>query len=210
MATHYEYPISAVPHRTPLEPQGPLVTPGVYTVRLTVDGRSETAPLTVKMDPRVDATMADLEALHAAQTAMAASLDALAKADLAARSVSEQLSKLNDSALRAQLASFSDVLKTLLSGTGPKTAKQLPGIDDLNSEATELYGELQQADVAPTAAQVSAAAHVESESQTVLEEWERFKESQLPAINQELRDAGRPGIDLSHRPANIPQRGDED
>ncbi len=47
-ATHYDYPIAAVPHRTPLAPQGPLVVPGTYTVRLTVDGKSETAPLTVR------------------------------------------------------------------------------------------------------------------------------------------------------------------
>ena len=77
---HYDYPIAAVPHRTPLAPQGPLVVPGTYTVRLTVDGKSETAPLTVKMDPRVHMSQAELEALHAAQTTMAASLDAVAKA----------------------------------------------------------------------------------------------------------------------------------
>lgn len=43
-ATHYEYPISAAPHRTPLQPQGPLVLPGTYTLRLTVDGQSESIP----------------------------------------------------------------------------------------------------------------------------------------------------------------------
>ncbi len=36
-ATRYEYPISAVPHRTPLTPQGPLVLPGIYKARLTVE-----------------------------------------------------------------------------------------------------------------------------------------------------------------------------
>ena len=34
-------------------PEGPLAVPGVYQVKLTVDGQSYTAPLEVKMDPRV-------------------------------------------------------------------------------------------------------------------------------------------------------------
>ena len=209
-ATHYEYPISAVPHRTPLEPQGALVVPGTYTVRLTVDGHSETAPLTVKMDPRVHTSMADLEALHAAQTAMAAALDALAKADLAAHSVSEQLSAPENATLSAQLAPFSEALKTLLGGAGPKAARPQPGIEAVTSEAAELYGQLQRADAAPTAALLAAAAQVEDEGKEVLPGWEDFKEGQLPALNEKLRDAHRPPIDLSRRPEDMPQSGDED
>ena len=46
-------PIAAVPHDTVPVPIAPWAAPGVYTVKLTVDGRSYTQPLTVKMDPRV-------------------------------------------------------------------------------------------------------------------------------------------------------------
>src|SRR5258708_39108008 len=46
-------PIAAVPHHTVPVPSGPWAPPGRYTVRLTVDGRSPTQPLTLKMDPRV-------------------------------------------------------------------------------------------------------------------------------------------------------------
>jgi hypothetical protein len=55
-----EYPISAIPHDTPQEPLGPLVLPGDYTVRLTVDGVALARPLTVKMDPRVRISQDDL------------------------------------------------------------------------------------------------------------------------------------------------------
>ena len=34
-------------------PSGPWAQPGQYTVKLTVDGKSYTQPLTLKMDPRV-------------------------------------------------------------------------------------------------------------------------------------------------------------
>jgi len=55
-AVKHTYPMSAVPHKTPAEPQGPLAVPGKYTVKLTVDGHTYTQPLTVKRDPRVTAT----------------------------------------------------------------------------------------------------------------------------------------------------------
>jgi photosystem II stability/assembly factor-like uncharacterized protein len=41
---------------------GPKALPGTYTVRLTVDGKSSTLPLTVHPDPRVTASQAELEA----------------------------------------------------------------------------------------------------------------------------------------------------
>jgi photosystem II stability/assembly factor-like uncharacterized protein len=50
------YPISAVPFDTAPDSTSPWVMPGKYTVKLTVDGRTSTQPLTVVMDPRVKAS----------------------------------------------------------------------------------------------------------------------------------------------------------
>ena len=50
----HEYPISALYQNTPALPLGAMVTPGRYTVRLTVNGRTFEQPLEVAMDPRVD------------------------------------------------------------------------------------------------------------------------------------------------------------
>jgi hypothetical protein len=41
--------------------RGPLALPGNYQVRLTVGGKSQTAPFEVKLDPRVQVSQADLE-----------------------------------------------------------------------------------------------------------------------------------------------------
>ena len=214
IATHYEYPIAAVPHRTPLVPQGPLVVPGLYTVRLTVDGNSETASLTVKMDPRVHMTQAELEALHSAQTKMAASLDALAKADIEAHSVMEQLDALQDKALAAQLASFRTALGTILHGTqnGAKAdaTNQLTGIDEVSGEAAQVYNELEQADAVPTAALLTAAAHVQDEGKPILPSWENFKQTQMPEMNRQLQREHHPVIRPNQHPANMPEEGDED
>src|SRR5207302_1342250 len=45
---------------TPSWPEGPLALPGVYTVKLTVDGTPYTQTVTVKNDPRSPASAADV------------------------------------------------------------------------------------------------------------------------------------------------------
>ncbi|MBV9264372.1 MAG: glycoside hydrolase [Candidatus Eremiobacteraeota bacterium] len=59
-ALQQDLPISAVPHRTPRVPEGPLVVPGRYAVALDVDGRTMERTLTVAMDPRVRISRAAL------------------------------------------------------------------------------------------------------------------------------------------------------
>ncbi len=59
--TRRQYAISAVYQRTPSGPQGPLVPPGIYTVKLIVDGASFEKSITVKMDPRVKISEEDLD-----------------------------------------------------------------------------------------------------------------------------------------------------
>ena len=152
----------------------------------------------------------ELEALHTAQITMANSLDALAKADLQAHSVMEQMATVQDRALATQLAPFNAALKVIVEGTGPGAAKRLPGIDKVTAEATQLYGELEQADANPTEALLAAAAHVEMEGKEVLPGWEEFKQNQLPEMNQQMKNAHRPAINPDRKPSNMPEAGDED
>jgi len=51
-------PMQAIVHDTAPASIAPWAMPGVYTVKLTVSGQSHTQPLTVKMDPRVHAELA--------------------------------------------------------------------------------------------------------------------------------------------------------
>jgi photosystem II stability/assembly factor-like uncharacterized protein len=60
-ALRHDYPMTAVYHNTPREPRGPIALPGEYTVKLTVDGKSFTQPLTLKMDPRIKTPPAGLK-----------------------------------------------------------------------------------------------------------------------------------------------------
>jgi len=52
-AVSRDYPISAIVHDTPIGPQGVLVLPGTYTVKLSVAGVTQSRSFQLKMDPRV-------------------------------------------------------------------------------------------------------------------------------------------------------------
>ncbi|MEN9382706.1 MAG: hypothetical protein RI940_1589 [Bacteroidota bacterium] len=64
MNTPPSYPIAAVYGNTAPEFTSPWVMPGNYTAVLTVNGKSYTQIIKVKMDPRVTTSIADLQAQH--------------------------------------------------------------------------------------------------------------------------------------------------
>ncbi len=212
-ASNYEYPISAVPHDTPRTPQGPLVLPGAYTVRLSVGGKQLAAPLTIKMDPRVTASGADLENLFKVEYELYGMVSSSAKAALEAHSAREQIEKDSQNAaagLKATLEKQDQQIGELLRGNErPGESEGEPGLDGVAGEVSALYMEVGQADAAPTAAQQSAAAHLGGESREVVRKWESLK-STIPDLNRKLSAAHLPAIDLMQAPASMPASGDED
>lgn len=58
------FPMTAVKHNTAPEPTAPCVMPGMYKVRLKVNGQTMEQPLQVVMDPRVKTSMKDLQRQH--------------------------------------------------------------------------------------------------------------------------------------------------
>jgi hypothetical protein len=213
-ATNYAYPISAVPHDTPRESQGPLALPGTYTVRLTADGKTMTAPLTVKMDPRVHATAAELQSLFAAQVKLAELVTKSATASLEAHSAQEQLEALSKSAQAAvkdAVEAADKELAEVLSGHAkPGGGEAEPGLDDVAGELAGLYTQVGMADAAPTAAQAKAAAHASEETAEALKHWERVRDESIPALNRQLEGAHLPILNLEQKPENMPESGDED
>jgi photosystem II stability/assembly factor-like uncharacterized protein len=194
---HHDYPIGAIAHDTPRLPQGPLALPGKYTVRLTADGQSYTAPLTVKMDPRVKTSPADLEQLFNLETKLASLLTRSSLTTMEARSVREQMKKLagratgalaeSIKAVEAKVNAISDVPKN----SSESHAKE-PTLSETGKDVAALYAAIGQADVTPTAAQVAAVPAVEQDLWTAIKRWESLKASDLPALNRALRSANLP------------------
>jgi len=81
-------------------PVGARVLPGTYSVRLTVDGHSETQRFVVRADPRSHATAADLDAQYTLLTRVNDTLSAANNAVRTIRNVRAQLAQ-RDSTLQA-------------------------------------------------------------------------------------------------------------
>ena len=203
----HEYPISAVPHDTPRSPLGPLAVPGEYTARLTVNGHTSTAPLTIKIDPRVHATLSDLEQQFNLETRLASELTASTEALAQAHSLLDQLRKLGPQAngkLAESVKALDQKVGAILRGRTPAGSSPKPTLAAVNSTIDALYGSVGQADAAPTAAQISAVTEAEHDLSAVMKRWKEVKKSDLQALNRELKSANLSEINLQ---PNVP--GDE-
>ena len=172
------YPISAVPHATPQEPQGPLALPGSYLVRLTVDGRRIEAPLSLKPDPRVRQPVEALEAQFQLASSLAELQTGSSRTLLAAQSEHGQL----------QALAAKQPADSLIASYGKRLSELISPLSEVQGQVETLYKEVVRDDAAPTTAQVSASEAVRKKALPLLETWNQLQ-SELPALNKRLRSA---------------------
>jgi hypothetical protein len=215
-SAHHGYPIAAVPGDTPRVPLGPSALPGEYTVRLSANGATYTAPLTVKMDPRVKATTIDLAQQLQTQSQLADLLSRSSLALLQARSLSKELDDRSERATGALKNAIADLQKKLTAAIGDPAAQSAnvlkePTLTSVNSEVGALYDQLDRADAAPTPAQSKAMADLSVASGSAIARWKDIVESDLPALNKQLRSANLQQIRIEAQPqgTEVPQ-GDEE
>ena len=195
----------AVPHRTYLQANAPWAPPGSYTVRLTVQGRSVTQPLTVRLDPRVKTPALGLARLAALSREMYDGARAAHAAYLEARALVGALDKLEGSdiaAFRVRVDSLAPAPRprAAFGGFGGGFGGGAPaGPPTLESASTAMLAAamaMQRADVTPTANQVAACARAREQSRAVLQRWTALKTTDLAVLNARRKAAGAPPVTL--------------
>jgi photosystem II stability/assembly factor-like uncharacterized protein len=207
----HDYPIAAVYHDTPRYPLGPWVLPGQYAVRLTVNGQSQTQPLTIRMDPRVHTPQAGLEQQFRLATEVCAAMHRDYQAVQEVKSLRAQLLRLRQRAsanLAAELSALDQKAEALagsgggfelfFGGTGGP-----PNLSRLNTQLNQLLQVLEGADATPTRQAVAAVAETEKVLESQLAAWQEMKTRDLPALNAQLAAAGLPEVKLE------PESGEE-
>lgn len=128
-----QYPIAAVYENTAPAPTSPWVMPGKYTVTLIVDGKKYTAPLLIRMDPRVKTGSPALQMQH----------------DL---SVKVYQARIECMTLSAEIAEFrkSNKLSVEMEKELAALENGPDGMIRLQSAFAGLHGLLQEADQMPT------------------------------------------------------------
>jgi photosystem II stability/assembly factor-like uncharacterized protein len=204
LSTRYDYPIAAIPGDTPRLPVGPGALPGSYTVRLTVDGKTLTQPLIVKMDPRVKTPREGLTQLFQLQERLAHMMTESTEGVLEARTTHEQLQALAgkaSGALAETISALDKKVSALVGGGGffaPPSPK--PTLGRVNGEVSAVYGELERGDATPTVAQVNAVAENEKNFAAVMKQWKDLKATEIPVLNKQLREASLAEIALESKP----------
>jgi len=151
------------------------------------------------MDPRVNVVSAGIEQQFKLETRLASELTTSTEAVTRANSVLDQLHKIAaqpSGALADSIKAFDQKVGTMLRGTTPP----VPGaalevtLTRANGAVGMLYESIGQADAAPTAAQINAVADTERDLSDVMKQWEQIKQSDLAALNRQLKSANLPEI----------------
>ncbi|HSU12489.1 VPS10 domain-containing protein [Longimicrobium sp.] len=188
------YPISATPRDTPKEPRGPWALPGAYTVRLTVDGRAYTQPLTVRMDPRVRTPMPALAQQLDVALRLADGLRRDSEALGQLRGVRTQLTALKGKGaaeLQTGIATFDQRAAALDEGDDEPAAAGAPmSLAQLNGDLATLYALVESADAAPTSQALEAVDQRLRALDVALAAWRALQQQDLDQLNRRLRAAG--------------------
>jgi hypothetical protein len=199
-----EFPISAIPHDTRLLPLGAWALPGTYTIKLTVDGKQFTQPLTVKMDLRIKTPLSDLQAQAALQAGAVAGMNQSYDALSQVQSVRAQLKESTAKAKGKLAESLEDLDKQCSSLAGattssffgtPASGKQPENLSTLNQHFGQLLGIADSSDASPTTQASKVYADLAKDLDSLLKRWNDLKQNTIPKLSSELQKAGQTAID---------------
>jgi photosystem II stability/assembly factor-like uncharacterized protein len=188
------------------EPIGPLVLPGSYQVRLTVAGKSQTAPLEVKLDPRVHTSAEDLRKQFDLMLKLRDRQDAMNKAILGIRDLRAQLQ-----ALEKRLGSGDDAKPVVSSSADLR--KKITALEEeliqvnakasedeanyptkLNSKFGYLGSVVDSADAPPTEGELGVFADLDQRLESQLTKWRDVLSKDVTALNDAMNKHNIPLI----------------
>ena len=182
----------ATPHNTPSVSTAPWVMPGSYTVRLTAGGKTLSETLKIEMDPRVKTTNADLEK----QFTLAKSIyDDLLHATAALHEISVLREQLETRSKQPPIASAGPSINSKLDAiAGPEHGGGFmrgpagpPSLTLVRGILARIEHSIENADEAPTAAQVEAYQTTAKPLSGLIEQWRQLKATDLKTLNEELQ-----------------------
>jgi len=136
--------------------------PGIYTVRLSVDGKTFTQQLTIKMDPRVKTPGKNLQTQH----------DLSLQAYNNRKQILQMIEEISILKPKTKDQALVDSLNKLQSGG---RGSQEPGFTQLDGTFASLHDLLQDSDMPPTTQIVSGMKEANINFQILLQKWSEMK-----------------------------------
>ena len=204
-----DYPISAIFRDTPRFPRGPTALPGTYRVKLTVGNQSRTQELSIKLDPRVKATPAQLArqfrlASEIAQ-AMTTDFSALEEARTFHEQAKAALARAGPGNSADALAALETKLDALMGEkedfhTPPTGGEREHNFSRLSQDLQRLLEIVDGADLPPTPAMEASFGRLRTALDFLIEKWNQVRHRDLQLANEELRRSGLTPIGASSAP----------
>jgi photosystem II stability/assembly factor-like uncharacterized protein len=177
--------------------QGPTVVPGTYQVRLTAAGQSLTAPLEVRLDPRVKASPEDLKAqldlaleINRKLTRLNTTVNQIGSLHSQIRNLDRELG--NNS--KDLVAASQDLDKKLSAVEEALINPKITASEDSLAYAIQLDGKLaalenavESADAVPTEGARAAYADLDHNLEQQLQAWDAIRTHELAAVNDLAR-----------------------
>ena len=176
--------------------KGPLAVPGHYQVRLTVAGKSQTAPLELKLDPRVSTSQSDLEKQFKLQMDVREQLNRIYSAVNQIQDVREQLAGLKKRVgpdASKGLLDAADVLETkLVAARDPLVNFKISASEDSLAYAPGIDGRLAFlsmvvagfSDSAPTESQYQELDKLTRQTSDLLARWDQVRNSDIASFQK--------------------------
>jgi hypothetical protein len=198
-----------------LEPAqvGPVVVPGKYTVKLTVDGRSLTQPIEILRDPKVSTSVADLDLSVKLQLRLRDDISTAADMINSIEIMRKQLEDVqkayrSDASKAALLKQVADMDKKLFDVEAKLLEPAQMTSDDkyfqqayrvymnliwLNGEVGPGAGDVSGgADFPPTDTSVSVMETIEKDLNTAKADYRRVMDQEVPAFNRAITGSMTP------------------
>jgi photosystem II stability/assembly factor-like uncharacterized protein len=211
----HEYPISAIVHDTPRFPVGPAVMPGRYTVQLDVAGQTYNQPLEIKMDPRITAPLDQLDQQFRLASRICDAMNASFASLGQVRAVRAQLRDLEHQAPKGELADAIRALEqkvTPLEGAaaGFGQSGHQDSFAQLNGQFGQMLGAVDGADAAPTQTAQDTTGDLQRALSALQNQWDDIKARDISALDDQLRRANLPIINLAATLEPEPETTGED
>jgi photosystem II stability/assembly factor-like uncharacterized protein len=183
--------------------KGPLAVPGSYQVRLTAANKTQTAPLELKLDPRVKVSQADLEKQFNLEAELRDQLNRVYDAVNQIQDLRDQVAGLKKrlgpdasaknlldaaTALDGKLVAVRDPLINLKISASEDSLAYVPGIDArLAFLAMSVSGF---ADAAPTASQTQEFEKEKKATDDLLAHWDQVRNTDVAAVQKLASESG--------------------
>jgi photosystem II stability/assembly factor-like uncharacterized protein len=187
----YNYPIAAIVGDTPLPPQGPLVMPGQYEVRLKVGEQVLRQPLEVTMDPRVSYIRNELQSSLDLQLKISSALGQNFSAYQQVKDLRARVADLKQRPKGDAVAASAAALDLKLAGLEGEPTPLLEepknvSFSAVNDTLTALMALVDGADFAPSEESVAAYQRTCKALNTTLEMWQEVKAKDLTSFRAVL------------------------